>query len=104
MALTAFLSAESDADIRGCRQLKLRSLLAPTTAAALGVGVGVSAKEVGTRSSLPVFCFAMADPLSLLQKYHLEKKVDEILERDGYIIFGDLAWPKDVSTNYRIYG
>ncbi len=46
----------------------------------------------------------MADPLSLLQKYHTEKRTDDILEEAGHIIFGDLAWPKDVKTNFRIYG
>ncbi len=47
----------------------------------------------------------MADPLSLLQKYHSEKRTEEILEEGGHIIFAaDLAWPKDVKTNFRIYG
>jgi len=43
----------------------------------------------------------MADPLSLLQKYYVEKRTDEILEVDGQIVFGDLAWPRDARTNYR---
>ena len=46
----------------------------------------------------------MADPLSLLQKYHTEKRTEEILESEGHIIFGDHAWPKYVKTNFRIYG
>lgn len=46
----------------------------------------------------------MADPLSLLQKYHTEGRTEEIVESDNHIIFGDLAWPKDVRTNFRKYG
>lgn len=43
----------------------------------------------------------MADPLSLLQKFHTSGKTEEILQRGEFIVFGDLAWPKDVKTNYR---
>ena len=44
----------------------------------------------------------MADPLSLLQMYH--DKTDQIKTHSEHIIFGNLAWPKDVQTSYRIYG
>ena len=44
----------------------------------------------------------MADPLSLLQIYH--DKTDQIKTHSDHIIFGNLAWPKDVQTSYRIYG
>ncbi len=43
----------------------------------------------------------MADPLSLLRQYHIEKK--EIVERNNMIIFGEYCWSKDVKTNYQIY-
>ena len=46
----------------------------------------------------------MADPLTLLRNYHAEGKLDEIAKHEGHIIFGDLAWPKDVKTNFRVYG
>ncbi|KAL3276655.1 hypothetical protein HHI36_012025 [Cryptolaemus montrouzieri] len=44
----------------------------------------------------------MADPLSLLRQYNVNKK--EIIERDGQIIFGEFSWPKNVKTNYLTYG
>ncbi|KAL0275871.1 UNVERIFIED_CONTAM: hypothetical protein PYX00_003597 [Menopon gallinae] len=44
----------------------------------------------------------MADPLSLLRQYNVNKK--EIIERDGQIIFGEFSWPKTVKTNYLMYG
>ncbi|CAG9773116.1 unnamed protein product [Ceutorhynchus assimilis] len=44
----------------------------------------------------------MADPLSLLRQYNVNKK--EIIERDGQIIFGEFSWPKNVKTNYLMYG
>lgn len=43
----------------------------------------------------------MADPLSLLRQYNVNKK--EIIERDGQIIFGEFSWPKNVNTNYLTY-
>ena len=46
----------------------------------------------------------MADPLTLLRQYHMAGKTEEIKESDGHIVFGDLAWPKDVQTNFKIYG
>ena len=55
-----------------------------------------------------VFCFVdklilkMADALSVLRQYTIEKK--EIHERDDQIIFGDFAWPKTAKTNYLIWG
>lgn len=44
----------------------------------------------------------MADPLKLLREFALDKK--PIKEKDDFIIFGDIAFPKDVKTNFRIYG
>ncbi|XP_028164362.1 parafibromin [Ostrinia furnacalis] len=44
----------------------------------------------------------MADPLSLLRQYNVNKK--EIIERDNQIIFGEFSWPKNVKTNYLMYG
>ncbi|XP_071450459.1 parafibromin [Hetaerina americana] len=44
----------------------------------------------------------MADPLSLLRQYNVNKK--EIIERDNQIIFGEFSWPKTVKTNYLTYG
>uniref|UniRef100_A0A6B2EFK9 Parafibromin n=1 Tax=Phlebotomus kandelakii TaxID=1109342 RepID=A0A6B2EFK9_9DIPT len=44
----------------------------------------------------------MADPLSLLRQYNINKK--EIVEREGQIIFGEFLWPKHVKTNYLKYG
>ena len=44
----------------------------------------------------------MADPLSLLRQFNINKK--EIIEREGQIIFGEFSWPKTVKTNYLIYG
>uniref|UniRef100_A0A6M2DG82 Parafibromin n=1 Tax=Xenopsylla cheopis TaxID=163159 RepID=A0A6M2DG82_XENCH len=43
----------------------------------------------------------MADPLSLLRQYNVNKK--EVIERDNQIIFGEFSWPKNVKTNYLIY-
>ncbi|XP_044728391.1 parafibromin [Chrysoperla carnea] len=43
----------------------------------------------------------MADPLSLLRQYNVNKK--EIIEREGQIIFGEFSWPKNVKTNYLMY-
>ncbi|XP_037944568.1 parafibromin [Teleopsis dalmanni] len=44
----------------------------------------------------------MADPLSLLRQYNINKK--DIIERDNQIIFGEFSWPKNVKTNYLKYG
>ena len=44
----------------------------------------------------------MADPLSLLRQYNVSKK--EIIERDNQIIFGEFSWPKNVKTNYLVWG
>jgi len=44
----------------------------------------------------------MADALSILREYNIAKKPIE--EHDGHIIFGDFSWPKDVKTNYIIWG
>jgi len=44
----------------------------------------------------------MADPLSLLRQYNVNKK--EITERGDTIIFGEFSWQKNVKTNYLAYG
>ncbi|CAG9575725.1 unnamed protein product [Danaus chrysippus] len=44
----------------------------------------------------------MADPLSLLRQYNVNKK--EIVERDNQVIFGEFSWPKNVKTNYIMWG
>ena len=44
----------------------------------------------------------MADSLSILREYVIGKK--SIEEQDNHIIFGDFSWPKDVKTNYVIWG
>ena len=46
--------------------------------------------------------FNMADPLSLLRQYIMQKK--QIIERDDNITFGEFSWPKTVKTNYLIKG
>jgi parafibromin len=44
----------------------------------------------------------MADPLSLLRQYSIQRK--QIIERENTIIFGEFSWPKTVKTNYVIWG
>lgn len=44
----------------------------------------------------------MADPLSLLRQFNMQRKT--IVERDNHIIFGEFSWPKTVKTNYVIWG
>ncbi|KAJ9591699.1 hypothetical protein L9F63_001786 [Diploptera punctata] len=44
----------------------------------------------------------MADPLTLLRQYNISKR--EIIERDNQIIFGEFSWPKNVKTNYLMWG
>ena len=44
----------------------------------------------------------MADPLSLLRQYNINKK--EIIERYGSIVFGEFSFPKSVNTNYLVWG
>ncbi|KAL1131818.1 hypothetical protein AAG570_011430 [Ranatra chinensis] len=44
----------------------------------------------------------MADPLSILRQYNVNKK--EIIERENNIIFGEFSWPKTVKTNYLMWG
>ncbi|ESN95419.1 hypothetical protein HELRODRAFT_102643 [Helobdella robusta] len=46
----------------------------------------------------------MADALSILKQYTIDKKINDIIEKDDQIIFGDFAWPKTAKTNYLIYG
>lgn len=43
----------------------------------------------------------MADPLSQLRQFHINGR--EIKEHNGYIVFGEHGWPKNVNTNYLIY-
>ena len=47
-------------------------------------------------------CAAMADALTVLRQYNVEKK--DIVQRDEQVIFGDFAWPSNTKTNYLIYG
>ena len=44
----------------------------------------------------------MADVLSVLRQYHIEKK--EIFDKDDQVVFNDFAWPKTARTNYLIWG
>ena len=43
----------------------------------------------------------MADCLTLLRQYNIQKK--EIVERDGLIVFDQIAWPRTAKTNYIVY-
>ena len=43
----------------------------------------------------------MADCLTLLRQYNIQKK--EIVERDGLIVFDQTAWPRNAKTNYLVY-
>lgn len=43
----------------------------------------------------------MADCLTLLRQYNIQKK--EIVERDGLIIFEQIAWLRNAKTNYLVY-
>lgn len=45
---------------------------------------------------------ATIDPLKLFREYALDDK--PIKERDGHICFGEIAFPKDVRTNFAVYG
>ncbi len=47
-------------------------------------------------------CLKMADALSVLRQFNIEKK--DIVENEEQIIFGDFAWPKTAKTNYLIWG
>uniref|UniRef100_A0A671KS78 Parafibromin n=1 Tax=Sinocyclocheilus anshuiensis TaxID=1608454 RepID=A0A671KS78_9TELE len=44
----------------------------------------------------------MADVLSVLRLYNIQKK--EIVAKGDEVIFGEFSWPKDVKTNYVIWG
>ena len=46
----------------------------------------------------------MADPLTLLRQYHVADKTEEIVTTEGHIVFGEMAWPKNVSTNFKVWG
>ena len=46
----------------------------------------------------------MADVLSILRQYNINKKVPEVDEKDDQIIFGEFAWPRNVKTNYLVWG
>lgn len=43
----------------------------------------------------------MADCLTLLRQYNTQKK--SIVERDGMVVFDQIAWPRTTKTNYLIY-
>ena len=44
----------------------------------------------------------MADPISLLRQFVIDNK-EYHLDNELYV-FNDLAYPKDVKTNYLVYG
>uniref|UniRef100_A0A674EJZ4 Parafibromin n=1 Tax=Salmo trutta TaxID=8032 RepID=A0A674EJZ4_SALTR len=44
----------------------------------------------------------MADVLSVLRLYNIQKK--EIVAKGDEVIFGEFSWPKNVKTNYVIWG
>ncbi|XP_045397219.1 parafibromin-like [Lemur catta] len=44
----------------------------------------------------------MADVLSVLRQHNIQKK--EIVVKRDEVIFGELSWPKNVKTNYAIWG
>ncbi|XP_012494395.1 PREDICTED: parafibromin [Propithecus coquereli] len=44
----------------------------------------------------------MADVLSVLRQYNIQKK--EIVVKGDEVIFGELSWPKNVKTNYVVWG
>lgn len=44
----------------------------------------------------------MADVLSVLRQYNIQKK--EIIAKGDEVIFGEFSWPKNVKTNYVIWG
>ncbi|CAN0342553.1 parafibromin [Lethenteron reissneri] len=44
----------------------------------------------------------MADVLSVLRQYNVQKK--EIVVKGDEVIFGEFSWPKNVKTNYIIWG
>ncbi|KAF3858712.1 hypothetical protein F7725_011913 [Dissostichus mawsoni] len=44
----------------------------------------------------------MADVLSVLRQYNIQKKV--IVAKGDEVIFGEFSWPKNVKTNYIIWG
>jgi len=45
----------------------------------------------------------MADSLSSLRQYRLDNRLDEIVEKDGHIIFGEFSWPANSQTNFIKY-
>ena len=44
----------------------------------------------------------MADALSLLRQFTIDKK--EYTAENDRFVFNDLAYPKDIKTNYLVYG
>ncbi|CAN8019284.1 unnamed protein product, partial [Ixodes persulcatus] len=48
------------------------------------------------------YCANMADPLSLLRQFNVNKK--DITEKNAQIIFDEYSWPKTVKTNYLVWG
>uniref|UniRef100_A0AAX7VKZ1 Paf1 complex subunit Cdc73 N-terminal domain-containing protein n=1 Tax=Astatotilapia calliptera TaxID=8154 RepID=A0AAX7VKZ1_ASTCA len=44
----------------------------------------------------------MADVLSVLRQYNIQKK--EIVAKGDEVIFGEFSWPKNVKINYIIWG
>ena len=44
------------------------------------------------------------DPLALLRQLYADGKLGEVREEGGNIIVGDLAWPREAKTNFKIRG
>lgn len=56
----------------------------------------------GPRGLTPQRRAKMADVLSVLRQYNMKKK--EIVAKGDEVIFGEFSWPKNVKTNYIIWG
>lgn len=56
----------------------------------------------GPRRLTPQKRAKMADVLSVLRQYNMKKK--EIVAKGDEVIFGEFSWPKNVKTNYIIWG
>lgn len=76
-----------------------------------GVGSGIRGGQPGARRRGPAAGGGgrsgggrakMADVLSVLRQYNTQKK--EIVVKGDEVIFGEFSWPKNVKTNYVIWG
>ena len=66
------------------------------------VNKGNSWRRLATEVSHSHFRIDMADALTVIRQYNVEKK--DVVQRDEQVIFGDFAWPSNTKTNYLIYG